>query len=329
MPKYAKGDARAWIRSSFRGYFVALYTPYGADGAIDEAALRHNTELTLSLPGVGGLSVHSIHQEFWTLTDAERMRVTEVVLQTVAGRKPVIVGVSDTSARNVVEFANHASAHGADAVMVWPPYYGPKTASGVRDFHEYVAARTHIGLFVYSTTLSELGFYLTPDMVETLLDIPNVCGVQSTVASPSGYAAMMERVGDRICVSTSLEETFLFGKLGFGERAPDFLMGASRPLLVQNHSHPRCGDFLAAALAGDYVEAARHMRDIMRIADKLQSRYFAQGFHHVALFKQLSTHLGLRGGPARAPMGEPTPAELAECFEIMAAAGLTPPAGER
>ena len=135
MPKYRISDARTWMRRHLRRYFTALYTPFLPNGEIDEAALIRNVEVTLALPGVGGLSLHSIHQEFWTLTDAERKRVTEVVLAAVNGRRPVIVGVSDTCARNVVELARHASAAGADAVMVWPPYYGVKTAEGIRAFY--------------------------------------------------------------------------------------------------------------------------------------------------------------------------------------------------
>ncbi len=317
-------DARAWVREHLRKYFVALYTPFDAHGEIDEASLARNVEVTLALPGVGGLSVHSIHQEFWTLTDAERRRVTEIVLRAVAQRVPVIVGVSHTSARTVVELARHASDAGAAAVMIWPPYYGVRTADGVRAFYEWIAPRIPIGFFAYSTTLAELGYYLTPDTAAALLPIDNLCGLQSTVGTFAAYAAMMERVGDAVCVATSLEETFLFGKTTFGERAPDFLMGASRPLLVQNHAHPRCARFIDAALAGDWTSASAAMREIVAIADRLQSRYFAQGFHHVALFKALAEHVGLVGGAVRAPASAASASELAECRAVMAAAGLLP-----
>src|SRR6185369_16454930 len=126
MPRYVRSEARRWVRENLRGYFTVLYTPFLPDGEIDEQGLRSNVAKTLALPGVGGLSVHSIHQEFWTLTDPERKRVTEIVIDAAGGKAPIVVGVSDTSARNVVDLARHAQAAGADAVMVWPPYYGPR-----------------------------------------------------------------------------------------------------------------------------------------------------------------------------------------------------------
>lgn len=323
MPKYARADARRWVRETLRGYFTVLYTPFRPDGEIDEAGLRSNVAATIALPGVGGLSVHSVHQEFWTLTDAERKRVTEIVIDAAAGKVPVVVGASDTSARAVVELARHAEATGADAVMVWPPYYGPRTADGVRAFYEYVAERIDIGLIAYSTTLSELGYYLAPEQVEALLPIENLCAVQNTTLDVSSYAAMMERVGDRISVTTSLEETFLFGKMAFSDgRAPDFLLGSSRPLFVQNATHPRCGRFIEAVARKDYAAAAEEVRGIVAIAGKLQSRYFARGFHHIALSKELTGLFGMATGGTRPPLGAATPEEIEECTRILVDAGL-------
>ena len=323
MPAYTRSEARQWVRKNLRGYFAVLYTPLLPDGEIDEAGLRRNVAATLALPGVGGLSVHSIHQEFWTLTDAERKRVTEIVIDAAGGKAPVVVGASDTSARNVVDLARHAQAAGADAVMVWPPFYGPRTPDGVRAFYEYVAERIDIGMIAYSTTLSELGYYLTPDQVVALLPIENLCAVQNTTLDFSAYSAMMERVGDRISVTTSLEEYFLFGKMAFSDgRAPDFLLGASRPLFVQNAAQPRCGRFIAAVAAKDYKTAAEEVRGIVAIAGKLQSRYFARGFHHVALSKALTGLFGMATGGSRPPLGAPDPEEFAECARILAEAGL-------
>lgn len=326
MPRYVRSEARRWVRENLRGYFAVLYTPFSPEGEIDEAGLRRNVAATLALPGVRGLSVHSIHQEFWTLTDSERKRVTEIVIDAVGGIAPVVVGVSDTSARTVVDLARHAQAAGADALMVWPPYYGPRTADGVRAFYEYVAERVDTGIFAYSTTLAELGHYLAPEQVESLLGIEHLCAVQNTTADFASYAAMLERVGDRICVTTSLEETFLSGKLAFADgRAPDFLLGCSRPLWVQNASQPRCGRFIEAIDRKDYVAAAAEVRGIVAIAGKLQGRYFARGFHHIALSKALTGLFGMATGGTRPPLGAPSADELAECTAILVAAGLVSP----
>jgi 4-hydroxy-tetrahydrodipicolinate synthase len=321
--KYRTSEARRWVRDTLNGYMTVLYTPFREDGEIDEPALRRNVERTLSLPGVGGLSVNSIHQEFWTLTLAERMRLAEIVIEAVAGRAPIVVGVSDTSARNVVELARHAEAAGADLVMVWPPYYGVRTRAGVLAFYEYVAARIGIGMVVYSTTLSELGFYLTPEMVEELAAVDHVCAVQNTTANFSAFAAMIERVGERLATTTSLEEYFLFAKSTFGDAlVPNFLIGSSRPVLVQTKAKPYCGLFIEAMRRKDFASAARHARAIMELAEKQQGRYFARGFHHVPLSKYIAGQLGMEVGTVRPPLSAPDRGDIEECLAVLREAGL-------
>lgn len=311
------------LDTPLRGYFVPCYTPFHADGAIDEAALRRNVSTTLAKPGVGGLSVHSIHQEFWAMTLEERERLTEATLDEVNGRVPVVVGVSDTATQNVIRLARHAKAAGATAVMIWPPYYGPRNPPGVRAFYEECAAGIDIPFFAYSTTLSELGYHLDAQQVEQLLLLPGLCGVQVT-ARPEDYAEMLDRVGDRILVTTSLEETLLHGHRHFPDRAVSFTLGSSRPLLVQNATHPHCGRFMDALLAGDMQEAARHQALIAELARDLQKKYFDRGFHHVALFKRVAGLLGLETHGLRPPLSEPTPSELAECVSVLKEAGLLP-----
>lgn len=321
--RYGPGEARDWVRANLHGYMTVLYTPFDADGAIDEEELRHNVRETLARPGVGGLSVHSLHQEFWALTIAERKRLAEIVLDEVQGHAPVIIGCSDPSPVNVVDLARHAADAGADLVMVWPPYFGPRSPAGVRDFYDYVAQRIDIGMAVYSTTLAEQGYYLDADQVAALLDLPQLCAVQDTTLSFAGYARLMERVGDAICVSTSLEEYFLHGQMAFPERAPGFMIGSSRPVLCQTAAHPHCGRFVEAVRAKDFEEAARQARIIAGIADKLQSRYFARGFHHVGLFKAVAGMLGMKTGHASRPASAPpSEEELRDCAAVLASAGL-------
>jgi 4-hydroxy-tetrahydrodipicolinate synthase len=319
---HGKGEAREWVRATLRGYLAVLYTPYDEAGALDEPGLRHNVRATLALPGVGGLSVNSLHQEFWTFTEAERFRLVEIVLDEVAGAKPVVIGCTDPSAEMAVRYAQHAKAHGASLVMAWPPFYGPRSAEGVRHFYEYLDGRIDIGLIAYSTTLSELGFWLAPDQVAALLPLRNLCAVQNTTLNLAQYAAMMERVGGEIAVATSLEEYHLHGRLMFPDRAPEFLIGSSRPIFCQSGSKPHCGDFVAALERGDITAAAGHARTIMRIAELLQSRYFARGFHHLGVFKAMAGLLGMKTGPVRPGIAPCTPQELAECSAVLRAEGL-------
>lgn len=309
---------------NLRGYFVACYTPFQSDGAIDEAALRRNVRATLAKPGVGGLSLHSIHQEFWTLTLDERRRITDAVLEEVAGRTPVVVGISDNAVRNAIALGRHAKAAGATAAMLWPPTYGPRTADGVRTYYEEVAAGIDLPFFCYSTTLSELGYHLDAPQVERLLAIPHLAGVQVTTSDTALFDDMVARCPHQLAVTTSLEDSLLYLHRHYPSRAPAFTLGSSRPLFCQSAAQPHCGRFMEALRAGRLDEAEAHQKRIAEIAQKLQTRYFAQGFHHVALFKRLAGRMGLETHGLRAPLAEPDPRELSECLEVLRQSRLLP-----
>src|SRR5262249_20792788 len=149
----------------------------------------------------GGVYVGSIYQEFTALTMAERKRVSEIALETVAGRVPVMVGVSGSCIADVVELANHAAEHGADLVMLWPPVFGLRTPEGVLDFYRRVTEQSAIGMCLYASSFGELGFRLTPDMLASLADIPQVCAVKEASMSIAIYFETLAKVGDRLVVS--------------------------------------------------------------------------------------------------------------------------------
>jgi 4-hydroxy-tetrahydrodipicolinate synthase len=73
------------------------------------------------------------------LTDAERLRVAEILVAQANGRVPVIIGVSGVSTESSVLFARHAAKTGADAVMAMPPYVKHATTGELPDFYRAVA----------------------------------------------------------------------------------------------------------------------------------------------------------------------------------------------
>jgi 4-hydroxy-tetrahydrodipicolinate synthase len=259
------------------------------------------------------------------MTTPERKRVAEVVIESTAGRVPVIVGTSHTSVRDVLDLAQHAQAAGADLVMVWPPYYGPRTDDGMRAFYEYICERVDIGICIYSTTLAELGYILTPELVARLAEIENICAVKEASLNLNGYSAMMERVGHILAVSCPLEEYHLYGFTTFGpEVMPNFLLGSSRPLYMQNREHPHCADFFQAVERGDYDGARESLRRILKISQRLHSRYLTKGGHNVALTKYITGLFGMAAGPVRPPLSAPSREEMDEAVQVLMEAKLLP-----
>jgi len=124
--------------SPFRGVFAIPPTPFAADGRIDEPSLRRLIDFCLGA-GAHGVVATVNASEAIALTDAERLRVAELVVDQVTGRVPVIVGVSGIGTESSVLYARHAAAAGAAAVMAMPPYVKHPPADEIMEFYAAVA----------------------------------------------------------------------------------------------------------------------------------------------------------------------------------------------
>ncbi len=322
MARYSRSEAKSWLRG-LKGYLVIVTTPYRADGEVDLDGLRRNVAQSLELPGVTGLYLGSIYQEFWTLTLTERMRIIEAAARECDGHATVMAGVSSTCARDSMELARAAEDVGADALMVWPPFYGPRDDDGMMAFFESIASASDLAICSYSTTISELGYYLTPDLAQRLAVIDTFSGVKEASRSLSGYSEMVSTVGEVLTVSSPLEEYTLFGLAAFGRSyVPALMLGSSRPLYVQNSEHPYCAQFAQALLADDLQQASAALRPILWAANRLHNRFVSRGAHNVGLVKYITELAGMASGPVRPPMSSPTDAEKAEARAVLAEIGM-------
>lgn len=101
------------------GVHVVTVTPFLPDESIDEASLRSLVEFSLTA-GADGLLILGVMGEADRLSDRERERVIETVIDQNAGRMQVTVGVTAGSTLVTRERAIDALRRGADAVMVAP-----------------------------------------------------------------------------------------------------------------------------------------------------------------------------------------------------------------
>ncbi len=122
----------------FRGVFAIPPTPFDDAGNVDEASLRSCVDFCVRA-GSHGIVAPVNASESIALTDAERLRVAEVLVEQAAGRLPVVVGVSGISTAASVLYAGHAAQLGADAIIAMPPYVRHPPADEIFDFYVEVA----------------------------------------------------------------------------------------------------------------------------------------------------------------------------------------------
>jgi dihydrodipicolinate synthase/N-acetylneuraminate lyase len=117
----AKGDNTLSKKENFRGVFTIPSTPFLQNGEIDVASFRRVVDFCVEC-GAHGLVFPVNASEFTSLSDAERMELSEVLVDQTAGRVPVVIGVAGVTKEVAAKLARHARDVGADAVIAMPPY---------------------------------------------------------------------------------------------------------------------------------------------------------------------------------------------------------------
>ncbi|GAA3583752.1 4-hydroxy-tetrahydrodipicolinate synthase [Amycolatopsis ultiminotia] len=132
------------------GTLSALVTPFTDGGAeVDESALRVLVDKVVD-DGIDGIVPCGGTGEFATMTNAERRRVVEIVLDQVAGRIPVVPHVGAGSTAQAVELSRHAADHGAAALLLTVPYFEPITEPEAAEYYTRVAGSVALPIVAYN-----------------------------------------------------------------------------------------------------------------------------------------------------------------------------------
>ena len=170
------------------GIVVPLVTPLLPDGGLDERVLRDLIDALV--PDLDGLFALGSSGELTWLPDEVALRVARVVVEQVAGRVPVYVGVGDTStARTLDRVARFADA-GADLLVVTTPfYYQVVSEPRLVDHFAAVADRAPAPIVLYNIP-QHTHCRLTPAVVEALAGHPRIAGIKDS----SGDWAAFDRI---------------------------------------------------------------------------------------------------------------------------------------
>ena len=163
-----------------RGIIPPMVTPLSDRDTLDAAGLERLVEHVLA-GGVQGLFILGTTGEGPSLSYRLRCELIDRVCEQVAGRVPVLVGVSDTSLVESLNLADYAADAGAQAVVLAPPYYYPAGQAELFQYVEQIAAELPLPVFLYNLP-SHTKLSFEPETVRRLMEIPNVVGLKDSSA---------------------------------------------------------------------------------------------------------------------------------------------------
>lgn len=232
-----------------QGIITAIITPFDQAGNLDEDGLRSNARFQLD-HHVNGIVALGTTGEGSTLTEEEKKRIVEIIVEEVDGRVPVIVGTGCNSTQKTIEKTREAAALGADAAMLITPYYNRPTQEGIYRHFQATADATDIPLIVYNHP-GRTGQHLDLSTIQRLASIPQVVGLKEC----SGSLTLLMNIYETVCQKRP-DFSLLTGDDPL--ILPSMALGAHGAISVASNLIP--GAFVAmanAASSGDYAAARK------------------------------------------------------------------------
>lgn len=184
---------------TFHGIFPYLVSPVEPlTGRIKEDVLRRLVS-DLIAKGVHGLSPLGSTGEFAYLTRQQREDIVRIVVDETAGRVPVVPGVSAFSTEEAIEQAQAYEALGVDGIVLMIQAYFALPPSAVVRYFRMVASAIHRPVVIY-TNPGLLGVDITPAMINSLSEVPNIRYVKDASPNTGRLLTTMNLVEGRIKV---------------------------------------------------------------------------------------------------------------------------------
>lgn len=239
------------------GSIPALVTPF-KNGHLDLVTLKKLVNWHIA-EGSAGLVPVGTTGESPTLSHEEHQQVIETVVQTAAGRVPVIAGAGSNNTREGISLIQFAERVGADAALVVTPYYNKPTQAGL--IAHFTALHDCCGLPIIIYNIPGRSVVdMSPETMGELAKLPRIIGVKDATGKIERVSQQRASCGADFIQLSGEDAT----ALGFNAH------GGVGCISVTANVAPRlCAEFQAATLAGDYSGALQLQDRLMPLHDAI------------------------------------------------------------
>lgn len=162
----------------YRGIIPPVVTPLSGRDELDRVGTQRLIEHLLQ-GGVHGLFILGSTGEAPSLSYRLRREFIDLVCELVAGRSPVLVGITDTAFVESVALAEHAARAGAEAVVLSTPYYFPAGQTELLAYVRNLVAELPLPLMLYNMpSLTKVWFEI--ETLQQLCDLPGIVGLKDS-----------------------------------------------------------------------------------------------------------------------------------------------------
>ncbi len=157
---------------AYKGIGTALVTPFNPDFTIDfeslttiiEHLIAHGTDYLVALGTTG---------EVATLSKQEKDQIIRHVVQTVAGRVPVVVGMGGNNTLAICQDLQTTNLGGVSAILSVSPYYNKPNQAGIINHYKLISQASPLPIIIYNVP-GRTGSNMTAQTQLAIAQLPNV-----------------------------------------------------------------------------------------------------------------------------------------------------------
>lgn len=289
--------------------FVISITPFGADGELDEPALRSHLD-RMADAGVGVYLGGGGSGEGFTLDPTEARRVLEIGVDQIGGRVPVrAMGIEPRTATQMIDYIAMAADVGVDGAQVYSlePGHGHRPSPAeVESYLRDVLGSTALPCVVSSH--QSVGYRIRPSLLAALaIEHPNLVGVNCSHADIGPLVSLLDAVGGRLEVHVG----------GPNQALTALSLGAQGFLSSEANLVPRlCASVITGYETGDLATTFDAFAAVVRLSGLLY------GNGGIRATKAVLRRLGLPGGFVRPPQLDASGPPVDEVLAHLDRAGI-------
>jgi 4-hydroxy-tetrahydrodipicolinate synthase len=297
------------MRTNWTGVGTALVTPFTRSGELDEARVRRLGRRQIEA-GIHFLVPCGTTGESPTLTDAERVRVVEILVDEAAGEVPILAGAGGYNTHEVIALADQMRQVGAAGLLSVTPYYNKPTQEGLYLHYRAIAESTPLPIILYNVQ-ARTGVNIETRTLLRLAEIPNIVGVKEASGNISQICEVVNSVPANFIVLSGDDAITL----------PVMSIGGRGIVSVVSNEIPReMVEMVEAAEHGDFG-AARAIHH--RIFSLMQVNFVEANPVPV---KAAMAAMGLLEEVYRLPMCSPKPESKEKILSVLKQMNLLSPA---
>ncbi|MGX8712591.1 MAG: 4-hydroxy-tetrahydrodipicolinate synthase [bacterium] len=230
----------------FTGTGVALVTPFRRQQeTVDFTKLEHLIEHLIA-SGIDYIVALGTTSESATMTPSERSAVQEFIVETVADRCPIMLGLGGNNTLNITDSIAHTSFEGISGILSVTPYYNKPNQRGLLQHYRNIAEVSPVPVIMYNVP-GRTSVNLTAETTLTLAsECPNIIGIKEASGNFQQIMEILRNRPDGFRVISG-DDSLTY---------PMITLGADGVISVMANALPKeMSDMVRLALKGDFKKA--------------------------------------------------------------------------